>query len=545
MQIDTNAISRAQASAPATLTPELEQLLTDLKVQLGQKLDASVAQVTALTEAEKQQLLAARTTDKPVPGQRTLVAVLQDPEVKLVELTVRDRSVSTLTNLPLQQNAKVQVLVTPRGLLVLPPVIPTETPPVLTPKPAPAGLPLVQTVSLPVQPPPTQGNTTTPLPVQVNAPPTGPSLPPLPSVTTTSAQPSVQPAVPVPVPDVPEAKAPSTPLPAAVSGKEKLLAAAVSQTLPAAQPLKALLRSEVTIRELVTRSPPETIPPSLVKLGEALGKIAQLGVDPTKVNPDSLRQGMNASGLFYERRLVAEDVVRRPGEQPVQPLVERDIKGALIQLSQWAVSQTFTPASAVQTTSDTLAQLMMSLTRLFSPRSENPKGAPTRVLDRAVQELVEKSLAQVQLQQYRTLSSQLQDPTAPAQWHLDIPLKLPDGYGNLYMHLFEPRLPVEEKEPGKQKRTKKEGKGRWRVFLELELDQMGALAAEISVQDKNVEATLWAEDDNLRERANAQLMQLRQDLEQQGMVVTDLRCSDNPPPDQKIRLDYALIDVKT
>jgi Flagellar hook-length control protein FliK. len=537
MQIDTNAISRAQASTSASLTPELEQLLTELKVQLGQKLDASVTQVTALTEAEKQQLLAARATDKPVAGQRTLIAVLQDPEVKLAELTIRDRSIATLTNLPLQQNAKVQVLVTHRGLLVLPSVIPTETPPVLSPKPAPAGLPLVQAAPLPVQPTP---SATTPLPVQVNTPPAGPA-----PTAAISSQPTVQPAVPAPVTDIPVAKTPSTPLPVAVSGKEKLLAAAVSQTLPAAQPLKALLRSEVALRGLVTRSPPESVPPSLVKLGEALTKIAQLGVDPTKVNPDSLRQAMNASGLFYERRLVAENVVRRAGEPPAQPLVERDIKGALIQLSQWVVGQTFTPAPAVQTTSDTLAQLMMSLTRLFAPRSESPKGAPTRGLDRAVQELVEKSLAQVQLQQYRTLSSQVQDPTAPAQWHLDTPLKLPDGYGNLYMHLFEPRPPVEEKASGKQKRTKKEGKGRWRVFLELELDHMGALAAEIAVQDKNVEATLWAEDDDLRERANAQLTQLRQDLEQQGMVVTDLRCSDNPPPDQKIRLDYALIDVKT
>lgn len=544
MQIDTNAISRAPTSSSASLTPELEQLLTELKVQLGQKLDASVAQVAALTESEKQQLLAARATDKPVPGQRTLVAVLQDPEVKLVELTIRDRSITTLTNLPLLQNAKVQVLVTPRGLLVLPPAVSPEAPQVLTQRPPPAGLPLVQAASVPVQTSPPPGNSNTALPVQTT-PPSGASTSPLPTVTTPSSQPTLRSSVPTPAPDIQVAKTSFTPLSVAVSGREKLLAAAVSQTLPAALPLKALLRSAETVEKLITRSPPEAVPPPLVKLGETLTKITQLGLDPTKVKPDSLRQAMNASGLFYERRLVAGDAAHRAGEPPAQPLADRDIKGALIQLSQWVVGQTFAPVPAVQTTSDTLAQLMMSLTRLFAPRAESAKGAPTRGLDRAVQELVEKSLAQVQLQQYRTLSSQLQDPTAPVQWHLDIPLKLPDGYGNLYMHLFEPRPAVEEKAHGKQKRGKNEGKGRWRVFLELELDHMGTLAAEISVQDNIVEATLWAEDRSLRELANAQLMQLRQGLEQQGMVVTDLRCSDNPPPDQKIRLDYALIDVKT
>jgi len=193
-----------------------------------------------------------------------------------------------------------------------------------------------------------------------------------------------------------------------------------------------------------------------------------------------------------------------------------------------------------------VAQLMMSLARLFGSRQEDPKTVPaSRQLARAVQELAEKSLAQVQLQQFRTLSTQLQDPSTPAQWHLDIPLKLPDGYGNLSLHLFEPRLPPAEHKQERQKKSPKKSQGRWRVFLQLELDDMGALAAEIGVQDNTVDATLWTDSGGLRERASAHLEALRSDLEQQGLVVADLRCASSPPPEQKIRLDYALVDIKT
>jgi hypothetical protein len=158
---------------------------------------------------------------------------------------------------------------------------------------------------------------------------------------------------------------------------------------------------------------------------------------------------------------------------------------------------------------------------------------------------VGQSLARIQTQQMRTLNNQLLEPEAPQQWHLDIPLRLPDGYGNLYLRLFEPRLPPEPDKELEKKEQRRQSKSRWRVFMELMLDELGGLAAEISVVERDLEITLWTESDNLRERANAHLRELRQDLEQQGLVVRELQCSQNPPPAQKIQLDYALIDIKT
>lgn len=562
MQIDPNTIVAGRAGTQASLTPELDQLLAALKLQVGQKVEARVAQILVVTEAEKQQLLAARGADKSSQGQQTLLSLLRTPNVKLVELTIRDQPVTTFTNLPLARDSQIQVLVTPRGLMLLPAGPPPAVQPPSSP-PLPAGLPLVQSPSAPSTSS-TGAPQTAPLIVVRPAAIGNPETPPTTDKLAGLARPT-PPIAPSPValPDKAAAvsERPSAginlsnvesrqlaPQPVATSPPKAVLAAATSQALPIAQPLKTLLDAVDSTQRLIARAPSQPAGSPVTELGSLLAKVSRLAVDVTKVSPDTIRQAMNTSGLFYERRLIAENGVGREREIQSPPLSERDIKGLLIQLAQWNPGQApaaLTPGAA-QSSTDTLAQLMMSLARLWNPRQAPTKGEPAqRQLSHAVQELAEKSLAQVQLQQFRTLSSQLQDGPAPAQWHLDIPLKLPDAYGNLYMQLFEPRVAADEKKPAGQRKSRKSGGGRWRVFLELELDQLGALAAEIAVQEKIVEATLWSGNDDLRQRVHAQLENLRGDLERQGIEVADLRCSANPPPEQKIRLDYALIDVKT
>ena len=564
MQIDLNTTVPGKTGTQTILSPELDQLLVELKLMVGQKVDAKVNSVVLLTETEKQQLLAARAAEKPAPGQQALLTVLRDPKVKLVELTIRDHPVTTLTNLPLTRNSQIQILITSKGLMLLPPAaqsvgqIATST----SPPPQPAGLPLVPqnrefvASTVETRPQPSMPVTNT-LSGKTEAQQTANNLaasartPRLPTGPANTADRPVFPRDSLvstsairPMSESAASLAPSVAAPAA----KTLLAAAMSQVLPIAQPLKTLMDAADASRQLIARSPalPASSPP-VAALGVLLNKVSALTFDVTSVKPDGLQQAMNASGLFYERRLVAQAAEGR-GHQLTSPaLSDTDIKGLLIQLAQWSGGQHLSvPPPGAQSSTDTLAQLMMSLTRLWTPRQASAKGeSALRQLGNAVQELAEKSLAQVQLQQFRTLNSRLQDATGPAQWHLDIPLKLPDAYGNLYMQLFEPRTATEEKKPDRQKKSRKAGSGRWRVFLELELEQLGALAAEVSVQEKTVEATLWSGNDDLRHRVHEQLENLRGDLERQGIEVADLRCSANPPPEQKIRLDYALIDVKT
>lgn len=511
MQIDSNATAASRTDTAIKLAPELEQLLATLKLQVGQTTEAKVAQIVLLSDAEKLQLIAARETDKPSAGQQTLLSMLRSPNLNLVTLIVRDHSVTSLTNLPLTQNSQIQILVTPQGLRLLPPATP------ITQLPAQAAeLALPQSLTPTMKAP-------KPLAAAITSPTRVGELP------------------------IGSLSAPNRVLPqTAAAAPKALLAAATSQALPIAQPLKGLLNAAEVTQQRIINALPQAVASPVTELSALLHKIGQLALDVTTVKPDAVRQAINSSGLLYEHRLVTESAGgAREAQAP--PLSERDLKGLLIQLLQWSGGANLPPQplSGPQSGADTLAQLMVSLARLWSPRQTSTKGAPAQQLSRAIQELTEKSLAQVQLQQFRTLGARLQDPSAPAQWHLDIPLKLPDTYGNLYLHLFEPRTAAEERRSGKQRKPRKSSSGRWRVFLELELDQLGALAAEVSVQDKAVEATLWSANQELRQRVHEQLDSLRGDLERDGVEVADLRCSANSPPEQKIRLDYSLIDVKT
>ena len=518
MQIDPQAPVAGRTDTPAKLTPELEQLLATLKLQVGQKAEANVTRIVLLTEAEQQQLLAARGAEKPSAGQQTLLSVLRDPSVKLVELTIRDQPVTTLTNLSLARNSQIQVLVTPKGLLLLPPASTSVA------QPPPLGSLLAQSTAVPADSIPLRAAPA------ANPGAAGGVLAGERSVLGPTNRPTGE----------------SQALSQSASPTKTLLATATSQALPIAQPLKALLGAADATQQLIARAP--ALPGSpLAELSALLNKLSSLVIDATAIKPDTLRQAMSTSGLFYENRLVSESATGRGREIQPSPLSERDLKGLLILLSQWSGGPSLAaPAPGRQSSPDTLAQLMMSLARLWSPRQASAKGEPApSQLSRAVQALAVKSLAQVQLQQFRTLNAGLQEGLAAAQWHLDIPLKLPDAYGNLYLQLFEPRTTAEEKKSDRQRKSRKPGGGRWRGFLELELDQLGVLAAEVSVEEKAVEATLWSANDDLRHRVHTHLESLRGDLESQGIEVTDLRCSANPPPEQKIRLDYALIDVKT
>jgi hypothetical protein len=565
---------QASPNAQASLSPELAKLVADLKLSVGQSLEALVTRVQVVSEAERQELLSLQPAAPKNQAQRQMQALLQEPALKLVELKIQQSLVPTLTALPLVKTQALQVLLTTRGLMLVPPpqqqpaapsdiaeVLLRQTPVATTGAPAtnvrvgtapstlptPGQIPPAALTKLVENPdlPPARPNTSIP------APPSGSPSPKSPIAGGAgSPQPDsflLKPGVPI-TDAAPVGKPPNTvpadPIPA--SAVRSLVAETLARTLPQSQELPPLLHALSQLNRQLQALQPEKLPPEIRQLQTLLNKLPGLSLnlaqlDPTR--PQPLQQALERSGAFYEHRLLQS--LETGTEQATRKLPEQDLKGLLIQIQQWLASPTAPIQNRPQMT-DTLSQLLFGLVQVFLPHQKpRPDTSALQQLKSAVQQRVEQGLARIQTQQMRTLSSQLLDPATPQQWHLDIPLRLPEGYGNLYLHLFEPRLPPEpDREPGK-KEQRRQRKGRWRVFLELDIDELGGLAAEISVLEQDLEITLWAERDSLRERANAHLRELKRDLEQQGMVVRELQCSQNPPPAQKVQLDYALIDVKT
>jgi len=534
MLIDPNPSSRGPANPQIPLSPELTKLVADLKLSLGQNLEALVTRVQVVTEAERQQLLGQQPVAAKNQAQQQLQALLQEPALKLVELKIQQHLVPTLTTLPLTKTQAVQVMLTPRGLMLVPP------------SPSPAG-------ELPHRPLTTPLATTTAV-----VPATSNLMGAAQASAATSVQPPISkltgPGVPVLAGSSgqaiigamanPHSKAKLSQIP--TDQVRPLIAETLARALPQARELPPLLRAISEFNRQLATVPNEKLPPQVRELQTLLNKLPALSVNTAQLNPSqpqALRQALEQSGVFYERRLLQSQEVG--ADTGIRKLPEQDVKGLLIQIQQWLSTPTPpTPGRAAMP--DALSQLLFGLVQSFLPRQKTrPNISGMEQLKSAVQQQVGQSLARIQTQQMRTLNNQLLDPETPQQWHLDIPLRFPEGYGNLYMHLFEPRLPPEPDRRPEKKEQRRQGKSRWRVFMELMLDELGGLAAEISVVEQDLEITLWTERDNLRERANAHLRELRQDLEQQGLVVRELQCSQQPPPAQKVRLDYALIDIKT
>src|SRR5690606_18352997 len=166
--------------------------------------------------------------------------------------------------LPLTRHSQIQVLVTPRGLMLLPPVATPVTPP---PAAQPAGLPPLPSATS------SSGAILQALLSGTNAAPTKGAL----LVEQMPSGPLKLPASGSPVPPQIAAPFPKT-----------LLAAATSQVLPIAQPLKALLNVADITQRLIAGAPSQPTGSPLVELGALLNKMSSLAIDVTAVKPDTL-----------------------------------------------------------------------------------------------------------------------------------------------------------------------------------------------------------------------------------------------------------------
>jgi hypothetical protein len=339
--------------------------------------------------------------------------------------------------------------------------------------------------------------------------------------------------------------------------QRKLITTSLAQDLPKADKLTPILQAAKLVNTHLTKAALDSVP-QIQTIKTLLGRLPSLSLDITRLTPSDikpLKTAVENSGVFYEPRLkqtLEKNLLETstPGssriiirdERELKTLADKDLKGLLLQV-QSTLTRLSSTTAAPNKIPDAITQLFVGLTSLLTPRQAPGKTPPAHQMISALRELVERSLAGIQTQQFRSLHSQSTDQTN-TDWHMDIPLRTPEGYGNMYLHIHQQRIPSEPQEESKTK-AKRQLKSRWRLFLELELDDLGKLAAEISAMDKNLGITLWAEQGSLREKANAHLLELKTDLEKQGIILEELRCSSNPPPKQKVQLDYALIDTQT
>ena len=163
-------------------------------------------------------------------------------------------------------------------------------------------------------------------------------------------------------------------------------------------------------------------------------------------------------------------------------------------------------------------------------------------LTQVLHQTILASLAKVQMQQLHSLSHMqlTADQALPTQsWLMELPFK----FGN-DVHSVEIRIDDEwqeqEDEEGNNKKVRQ-----WEVMLSFELPEMGNFYAHLKIIDDSVSAKLWAEHNETLKKAQQHLSSLRDQLTANGIEVSDLQCFHGQPEKKALQLGYSLVDVRT
>ncbi len=529
------------ATPPSSVTPPKLpglELLLNAVAPLQNRLEANtgrsfLAQVLAqipVTQGEKQQLLALLNLDTKTASPALTPALRQlisSPALTLISLKIPGSAapISTLSAAPLPNNIAVRLVVRPDGQLQLVTQDAAPTPAKTSNMPAPTRAPAPASpanINTPSGSSPTTA--TRPAPKDVS----GPSLQAM-------SAPNLKPLL------------------------QAELSEVLRSALPKAQPLAPLLQLLHTISAQLPPEKqhllPQLITPAVVKIMQALQTqtqaIAKVVDQPALTQP--LKEAIKNSGVFLEAQLKNAPPPSNPVNAKLDtptPVLEQDIKalllGAIAQLN--SSTPTATPSAVPEDAS--VDALFM---HLFGGRKTDVMGQPSPqlptasakfLLQEALLPLLQKSLALIQVQQSQTASALLDEPNRQ-HFQLDIPLRLPDGFGNLALKIQElPYYATDEKSEQK-KRDAKTQMRQWRVFMEFDLGNAGLLTAQIHWLPQQLRAQFWADNKTLRKKTQERLKTLQQQLREAGLPIDSLICNQNTPPKSTINIHYALVDVST
>lgn len=574
MNIEPNtsisATTAGRSHAKAELSPELEHLLAQLKLRIGDKIDAVINKITVLSDSDHKFLQEMKPQAGTPADKQAWQTLLSQPTLKLVELRHQQSLFSAVTDLPVYKGQQLTVVISNKGLQLLN-LIPEGSnaaagsrASLLASSVTADSVPRISSESSLLQTArsqPDPGAQGKPGTVAIGPPPLlarpgstsavgGYSAPPDGSrVTTGSSSPPVNPAQSNNVAPT-HLLSPNLSSTRPTATAVQALAEAVATALPKAQPTSLMLPSSMRLAALLQHLPEQSLPAVLKPLLPLLNKLQQQVLEIPSTTPlpaTTIAKAINNNGVFHEHNALL--AIARKENPPIAPTADDDIKSLLIKtlesLGQPPPNQTAATAKPTLA-GDAVARLWLGLVNGLGSKVETQKLDVSKKenLLHLAQSFAQNSLAKIQLNQYRSL------PIAPGESgpanqaiYLDIPIRWPDHYGNAYLQIFPPK--VQEEKSESQDKQKRQKQARWRVFMELELGEEGNLAVELTVADELIDAVFWAEKDSLRRKAAEQLQHLRSELTEHGLQVAELRCSSNPPPEQKINLDYAIIDIKT
>lgn len=195
-----------------------------------------------------------------------------------------------------------------------------------------------------------------------------------------------------------------------------------------------------------------------------------------------------------------------------------------------------------------LTQLVDAFFAVLNQNRVQPQGKhaqPHAVIEQ-LKQLLNSSLSKINANQIQHLLNKPTDPLATGNGGtFEIPIRMSDQIIPLTVQLTEYDDYKQKDEQDAQKKTEAEQTKRWHIYLEFDLDALGLLACDIDVVDHNVRTKLWIPNTKLWASAQHHMDDFRQTLENSGIVVEQLICSQASPPQKNMSIQQSLVDVRT
>ncbi len=254
----------------------------------------------------------------------------------------------------------------------------------------------------------------------------------------------------------------------------------------------------------------------------------------TRVNTEAgLKAAIKDSGIFLESKLLTEvksnessakpsKIISQTSHQPLtqHQSVAKDLKMNLLQLSD-VISKYKQSLKTPELNSARLTQ--------FAPVVERAKATSTKansankVIDLALKldaetlsKQVESSIARVEVNQSKAIVTH--DNQSPV-WSIELPVKDKQDIDLLQLDI----------QADKDSNSDNEKDQLWTVNLKIDFENIGSISARLSLVDKEVNATLWSENETLSGLINNNLNLLNNQIEKQGLSAGKIVCLDEIP----------------
>lgn len=580
-----------------------------LGIHPNHKIEASVSQISRIVGKEQQELINFHASNKSLPAklQQQFMEMLSSPQLKLVALEIKGKTLNSLSDLNLTIEQKIFAKVTPQGQLML----------LLEEAAAPtkqAGLsaqsnPTIATGQKHINPrlqqssgalenntdgraTPTQAESaksTAHPPKRFEPLPASPSIAQR-KTETASISPKGEPQLSQPV------QKPQPAISDAANVKPRLGVNLLPSSFEGAQPKTAISNTNnnlfnsagnhsdrsknqaeplvltssqkklisQTMAQLIGRTPESTtkIMDSLLKVTPLMGEFAQeikatkpaLFPDTTLLAiknllsqplrpqhalqmPQRILNALHNSGVLYEQKIA----VATDGEKHLSN-IEQDLKWQLQQIS--TLAHTPNNRTFQEQSYDKLLQtlfLLLTPNKAANKKNMSQKESIVSDLKLLIGTLANKALGKLQLNQYQNLA---QKQSESSVFQTEIPIRLADHIVPVKFEIRE-KLKPEDSEEEDNKRRKKKKVSRWSVFLEMDLSEDDVLAANIDILEDNLSLKFWANSEKLRDKTRKDMRALQSELQDSGITVNEIHCTNDNPPTKESSIDWNLIDIQT